>query len=303
MKYSIGFDIGATYIRGAVISEYGNVVKLIKKETGKVSTQDDLINRILEIYSELGVSEYNPVGVGVGICGPVYPKDGSVYVLPNLGLHNVPLRQILEEKLQISVFVSNDANLAGLAEAKLGSGINYKIVQYITVSTGLGGGLIINGRIIEGRDGYAQEIGHMIIRRDTKERQNQTTNAGSWESCCSGTAIQRKAVAMGLEVPGAKEVFDLEQQGNPIAKKIVDEWIEDMAIAIANINLYIEPSIYVFGGGVSNSMTPYIERLRNAIGHYSLQGARGKINIAKARLGSNSGIIGAALQTFYLTGK
>ncbi len=304
MRYSIGFDVGGTYIRGAIISEYGNVIKVIKNKTGKVENAEALKNKIIEIYHALDAAQYEPIGIGIGICGPVNPLNGDVYVLPNIGLTNIPLKKMVEEELKIPTFVSNDANLAGLAEAKLGSGINYKTVQYVTVSTGIGGALIIKSKIIEGRDGFAQEIGHMIIKRTDQRQQSWATNPGSWESCCSGTALFEIAKEKGLKgVKEAKDVFDLDQKGDALAKEIIDEWILDMSIAIANINLYIEPSIFVFGGGVANSMEYYFDRIQATVDKFVFTGAKGKIKLVKAKLGSNSGIIGAALQTFYLSSK
>ncbi|MDD3422736.1 MAG: ROK family protein [Bacilli bacterium] len=303
MKYAVAFDIGATNIRGAIISEYGSIFKAIKRKIGKVNSQEELVNQIVGIYQELDAEKFAPVGLGIGICGPVFPWDGFVYVLPNLGLENIPLKKLVEEKIKIPTFVSNDANVAALAEAKLGSGINYKIVQFLTVSTGIGGGLIINGKIIEGRDGYAQEVGHMIISKESKFKQSAATNSGSWESLCSGTSLQHQAEVAGLKNCDAKKLFELEQSGNEVAKKIVDEWIINMGIALANINLYIEPNIYVFGGGVSHSMDPYVDRIIDEVSKHSMIGARGKIHFAKSRLGSDSGLVGAALQAFYLASK
>jgi len=300
MEYSVGYDIGGTYIRIAIVSEYGNIVKTIKEETGKIKNGEDLRDRIVALYEKINAKEYGPIGLGIGICGPVYQKTGYVYILPNIGIGNFNLKKLVQEKIDIPVFVGNDANMAGLAEAKLGSGINHKIVQYITVSTGIGGALIINGKVIEGRDGFAQEIGHMIIS-SSKRKQSQATNFGSWESQCSGTAIYNRAIEEGLNVSNTRDVFELEKKENPIAKKIIGDWIKDMGVAIANINLYIEPNIYIIGGGVSNSAKFYFDKIKEEIDKYIFEGCKGKITLVQAKLGPDSGIIGAALQAFYIS--
>ena len=147
MNYSIGVDVGGTNIRLAVVDELGNIVKVVKERTRKVTTPSELVDQIVDMYNQLNAGEYHPIGMGVGVPGPTQQSTGHVYVLSNLGLGGFNLKDMLEAKLNIRVVVGNDAKVAALAEGVLGAGQGAHVMQYITISTGIGGGLVIDGKL------------------------------------------------------------------------------------------------------------------------------------------------------------
>jgi glucokinase len=298
MKYSLGVDIGGTNIRMAVVSETGEIVKVIKKRTRPTKTADDLVAQILELYTEIGASSYDVVGMGIGVPGPVIQETGFTYVLSNLGIYDFNLKEMLEPKLKINVIVGNDANLAAYAEATLGEGKGKKIVQFITVSTGVGGGLIVNGEVISGKLGFAQEIGNMIVDQNSTKKQNESMANGSFESLCSGTALVASAKEEGLSVEHAGQLFELASQGNEKALKIKKTWLKNMGIALANMVAYMEPDVFILGGGVMLSKQYFLDELKKEIDISVFPQIRGKIDIQPAKFDQDAGIIGAALICF-----
>ena len=163
MKYAIGIDVGGTNIRIAVVDEGGNLFDVIKEST--IATDiDSLVKQIISLINRVDYKKYNVVGIGIGVPGPV-AIDGTVIYIPNLNIAtSFNLKEMIEKEVNLPVYVANDANAAGLAEAIVGNGKGFDVVQYITISTGIGGGLIINKKIITGRNGLAQEIGSMVIK-------------------------------------------------------------------------------------------------------------------------------------------
>lgn len=297
MKYAVGIDIGGTNIRLALVSEDGQIIKVIKEPTDNTHGKDSLLSQILKMFSTLDVNAYPLIGVGVGVPGPVNPRNGDVYIIPNLNITEIPIKSFLEEKLHFPVFVGNDANVAGLAEAKVGNGKGKKIVQYLTLSTGIGGGLIINGQIIAGHYGFAQEVGNMVIRRGGR-RPSIYKPKGCIEGIGSGTALLEIAKEKGLVLAHTGELFQKATEGNPIALEIKEEWLEDMAAFIGSIVAYMEPDIIVLGGGLMKSSSYFLEELIRKIDDYIFADLRGKIQIVPAKYDQDAGIIGAAMQAF-----
>jgi glucokinase len=298
MEYAIGVDLGGTWIRVAVVSELGAIVKVVKEATGTIRSPEELVQRIRRLSDQLDIASYHPRGLGVGVCGPVNSNTGDVYVLPNLGIGDFNLKALLESDWNIPVYIGNDANLAALAEANLGAGRNHHVVQYITISTGLGGGLAIDGRLLTGRYGFAQEISQMMIR-DQSLAHNLISNPGSWESVCSGTALMLRAKEMGLVVAHPGELFALATNHDSLAEPICETWIQDMARGIANIIHYIEPEVIVLGGGLMQAQKHFLTNLRDAVDPLIYEPLRKKIPLVVSTFGQDSGIIGAALLAFF----
>ena len=236
--------------------------------------------------------------MGIGVPGPVIQETGYVHFLSNLGIDDFNLKQLVEEKLNIKVRVGNDANLAGFAEAMAGRGKGFNVVQYMTISTGIGGGLIVNGRVIGGTNGFAQEIGNMIVDPFNEKKQNDKMAKGSFESLCSGTALVSSAKENGLDVEHAGKVFELALNGNEAAKKIKKDWLLYMGAALSTMYAYIEPDVFVLGGGVMKSSHLFLNELREEIDKHIFPKMRGKIKVEVAHFDQDAGIIGAALICF-----
>lgn len=296
MKYSIGIDVGGTNIRIGVIDENGTILDVIKEST-KANSIDSLINQILDLISRIDINKYNICGIGVGIPGPVRP-DGTIIYIPNLNINqSFNLKKEIEDRLDIPTFVGNDANVAGLAEAIVGAGKGYKVVQYITMSTGIGGGLIINKKMVVGKNGLAQEIGSMIIKNGGRAPSIYKAK-GCIEGEASGTMLTLKANELGLNCNNAGDVFILASQNNEIAMSLQEEFIDNIAAFIGSIVAYMEPDIFVLGGGLMKSKDYFLDKLIKKVDDYVYESLKGKIKIVEAKYSQDCGIIGAAMQCF-----
>ena len=296
MRYAIGVDLGGTNIRAALVDEEGVILKVIKEKTaGK--TIDSIKKQIIEIISKLDLSDYKIEGIGIGVPGPVKP-DGTIIYIPNLGINEeINLKKLIEDELHITTYVANDANVAALAEAYVGNAKGYDVVQYITMSTGIGGGLIINKKIITGKYGLAQEIGSMIIRNGGRSPSINKPH-GCIEGEASGTMLTIKANEAGLNCAHAGDLFIKANEGNEIAIKLVDTFIDDVAAFISSIVSYMEPDIFVLGGGLMKSKDYFLDRLIKRVDELSYKTLKGNIKIVVAKYDQDCGIIGAAMQCF-----
>jgi glucokinase len=294
MKYSIGVDIGGTNIRLAVVDEEGNIISVNKQRTKKMSKPSDLVDQIVELYESVNASSYNVEGMGVGVPGPVKQSTGYVHVLSNIGLSDFNLKDMLEERLNIKVVVGNDAKAAALAEARLGAGKGEHVVQYVTISTGIGGGLVIDGNLYYSSNGFSQEIGNMNLIKNGRQP-NPSMNPGCLEGQCSGTALVSIAKERGLDVIHAGEFFDEVNKGNEVAINLKEEWIENLAFSLGSLANILEPDVFVLGGGVMQSSDYFLDDLIKELNKYVFPQMRGKIRVEKAHFDQDAGIIGASL--------
>ncbi len=288
MKYAIGIDIGATNTRIAIVDDQGTVVwkktvPTVKNDlNGLVTQNSNLINEALEIDKEI-------IEIGIGIPGPVTPKIGFVHVLPNIGMGNFDIAKILHRRFNLPITVMNDANAAAYGEAICGAGKGYRVVQYITLSTGIGGGLVIGGKVYTGKHGFAQEIGNMIIDPSI-DKPNTSMNKGSFESWCSGSSLVRMAKNKGFAPKHAGDVF-----ANPACEDIINEWVNHMGMAISNMITLYEPDVFVIGGGLIKSSHYFFDKIIEATKPYTHDGIKPHIIIKMASLGQDSGVIGAGI--------
>lgn len=252
MKTYIGVDLGGTNVRAAIVDEEGNV--LVQKKSpsyaqeGKEKVMDTIINLIKSLPDYESCS-----GIGVGVPGPCDEKTGSMVLATNLpGFEGYSIANKLEETFHMPSFIDNDANVAALAEALVGAGKGKKVVYYVTLSTGIGGGLVINGECISGKHGFTGEIANIIIDRN-RSKVNYLA-VGAIENEASGTAITRKAnEKASKKYKHAGEVFEDAHNGDPVAKEIVDNVVRDLAQLFATIACVCDPDIFILGGGMMQS--------------------------------------------------
>ena len=252
MKTYIGVDLGGTNVRAAIVDEEGNV--LVQKKSpsyaqeGKEKVMDTIINLIKSLPDYESCS-----GIGVGVPGPCDEKTGSMVLATNLpGFEGYSIANKLEETFHMPSFIDNDANVAALAEALVGAGKGKKVVYYVTLSTGIGGGLVINGECISGKHGFTGEIANIIIDRN-RSKVNYLA-VGAIENEASGSAITRKAnEKASKKYKHAGEVFEDAHNGNPVAKEIVDNVVRDLAQLFATIACVCDPDIFILGGGMMQS--------------------------------------------------
>ena len=296
MRYSIGIDVGGTNIRIAVVDEDGNLYEVIKEST-KAKTIEGLKEQILDLINKVDYKKYNVCGIGIGVPGPVKP-DGTVIYIPNLNIStSFNLKSMIEDVVGLPVYVGNDANVAGLAEAYVGNGKGHDVVQYITMSTGIGGGLVINKKMVIGKNGLAQEIGSMIVKNGGRAPSIYKAK-GCIEGEASGTMLTVKANELGLNCENAGDVFTLAKQGNEIALKLKEEFISDVAAFIGSIVAYMEPDIFVIGGGLMKSKDHFFDALVKKVDDYVYESLKGNVKIVPAKYDQDCGIIGAAMQAF-----
>ncbi|PIN92934.1 hypothetical protein COU54_05060 [Candidatus Pacearchaeota archaeon CG10_big_fil_rev_8_21_14_0_10_31_24] len=263
-------DIGGTNIRIAEVSKTSVKNKLIVPNTKKKDTFLKTIFQLIDKYPK-------PNKIGIGIAG--FVKNGIILNSPNLpDIKNLNLAKILKSKYKCPVLVENDANCAGLAELKYGSGKGKKNIILLTLGTGVGGAIILNGKLYKG-NGFAGEPGHMKIHE------------AQLESKASGTAVIIQARKQGIRCSNALDVELLARQGNKKAIKIYKEVGKNIGQAILSISYLIDPELFILGGGFSRA--PFImEEIQKVTSKDLL---KRKINIVKAKFGDNAGLIGAGL--------
>ena len=294
MNYYIGIDLGGTNVRVAKVDEEGKIVQDVISPSYGLEGPEKIEANILELLKQFDLSDVK--SIGLAIPGPVDGEKNVITQATNIpGCEDYPFADNMEKVTGVPVFLDNDANAAGLAEAVLGSGKGYNIVYYLTHSTGIGGGLIINGHVIQGHKGFAGEVANVIVDPNAKQYDNYLgLNKGGVETVASGTAI----ALIGKEKLGAKgdtarEVFDLAAQGNEIALEIIDKMSKDFATCLSAISAIVAPDCFVIGGGVSHSSDQYFDLIRKYFVTMAHPGMR-EVPIIKASL-KEPGVLGAAM--------
>ncbi len=293
MKHALSVDIGGTSTRLAIVTESGTIVTKQSFATDAKHPHLTLVKIQVFVQS----FDQDLVGVGISCPGPLDLKRGIVLTPPNLeGWHHFHLKKEAEKILNLPVIVENDANLACYAESVVGAGKDFKSVQYLTISTGVGGGLVINGDIYRGANGFAEEIANGILWKNGP--QMGTLKSGSLESICSGTALTTRAIREGLIVTHAGDVFDLASKGNQIAAQIIDDMYEYLSNMIGIIIGILDPHVIVLGGGVANKTSNFIPEIESRVLNkvYAIQ--QSNLNIVESILGDDNGLIGGALYAF-----
>ncbi|HWG86079.1 MAG TPA: ROK family protein [Deinococcales bacterium] len=286
----LGLDLGGTKIAVAAVQNDRVIKKLVvpTPREGQESVFRAMVEAGKEVLAEVG----EVAGIGVGTPGPIDFRRGLVKFAPNIpGFEDAPIVQALSEGFGRHVELENDANAAGLAEHTLGAGRGARSSVFLTVSTGIGGGIVINDRVWRGAHGIAGEVGHAIALPGGPFAGSGF--AGALEAVAAGPAIARDAtMALGRKVSTA-EAFDLAKAGDPKALRVVDQAASYMGIAISNYQKAIDPEVFVIGGGVSEVGDFYLDKVR-AVAEEYCQGFS-EVVVRKALLGTEAGVIGAAL--------
>ena len=308
----IGIDIGGTKILGIRTDEHGTVLKQVRRPTEAAEGLEPVLGRIIDIIRELTPPE-GVDAIGVGVPGPLDPAKGEVYNPPNLpGWNTVPLCQIVRDRLQVPegvpVALVNDANGAALAEFKFGAGAHkgLKHLVYFTISTGIGGGVITNGKLLLGASGMAAELGHIVL--DINGPECGCGGYGHFEALASGTALAKEAArlvedrretSMVSMVGGdpsevkAETVVQAAQEGDQVARQLMER--EGMLVAAGVVTAIhaFNPEIVVLGGGVTNAGDILFDTVRPAVEAGLMPAYRGTYEIVPAALGDISGALGA----------
>jgi glucokinase len=307
MKNYIGIDVGGTTVKFGLFYENGELLDKweipTQTENRKEKLYTDLANSMTAKLEEKGIPYENLAGVGMGLPGPVRP-DGSISKLTNLGIGEIhPDTEFPAYIRGIKVRAVNDANAAALGELWQGGGKNFESMVFITLGTGVGGGVIENNRLICGNQGMGGEIGHIMMNPD-EELQCNCGGHGCLEQYASATGIVRlatRALAASEEdstlrrIPdfSCKDVLDQAKAGDALAKKAVEQAMDYLGRAMCFVSYTTDPQCFVIGGGVSKAGQYLIDILKQHYEKYvRLQKPEAQIHLAT--LGNDAGIYGAA---------
>lgn len=294
MKYSVAIDIGGTNTRVALADEELNIIE--RKQFATDSENPDVtLGKIAEIIKSF---DCDVVGAGMSCPGPLDLINGKILTPPNLKgqWHNLKVAEELSKLINKPVYLENDANLAGLAEAVVGEGKDYNYVQFFTVSTGLGAGFVINKEIYHGAHGFGNEVANCVMMKDGPS--HGSIIPGGIEAISSGTAITSRAVKAGLDVKHAGEVNDLAKAGNEVAKQIMDDAKEYLANFIGVVYGYADPEIVILGGSVALKIDGFVEEVEALAKERVYEIMKPYVKVRKSTLNEDSGLIGAAYLAF-----
>lgn len=304
--YIVGIDLGGTKIASALFDRDGALLKREQVETAGARNARELTECLIGLVRS--VSDGKPLrGVGLASPGAVDTREGIVRNGTNLpDWNNVPVKQWMEKELGVEVKVVNDANAAAWGEYSRGAGINANTMVYVTFSTGIGAGVVMEGKLLLGSHSFAAELGHLII--DPQGPVCGCGRKGCWEVFASGTAIRDAALqavqtqkssitefaASEGEAVSSRHVFQAMASGDEAAHGVIEQAIDYMAIGLSNIIHSFNPDRIVIGGGVSKAGDLLFPALRAKTEEYLMQPYRDTFVIVPAELKDDVGLIGAA---------
>ncbi len=305
MKYCFGIDIGGTTVKMGLFGESGEIFEKweipTNVENKGAAILTDISASVLDKIKERQLDKSDILGIGAGVPAPV-TQEGVINKSANLGWENKEAKKELEHLTGLKVKLENDANVAALGEMWKGGGAGEKNIVMITLGTGVGGGLVVDGRILSGTHGSGGEIGHVCVNAKETEVCG-CGNFGCLEQYASATGIVRlakrrlakedKATILKKDTVTAKDVFDALKTGDIIAQEVGEEFGRYLGYTLANLAAVIDPAVFVIGGGVSKAgdvlipliQKPYLERA-----FFSTK----DVKFTLATLGNDAGICGAA---------
>ena len=300
----IGIDVGGMSIKAGVVNQQGEVIAKYAVPTPKNDNEaflEALYESVTKAMTEAKITASDIEAIGIGNPGIVDRKKGILLEAHNIGFENVPARQYIREHIAaVPVLVENDANCAALGEFYKAQ--NSKNFVFVTLGTGVGGGVIINGKLFTGANGAAGELGHIVTHVDG--RQCSCGRKGCWETYASVTGLikttkEHRAEIKGLspdeEITG-RTVFDLARNGDPDAARIRDMWIEEVAIGIVDMINVFQPDELVIGGAISKEGSVLLDPIIDYVDKNAFSSDKiGRPKVVISRIGGDAGIIGAAL--------
>ena len=312
----LSVDLGGTKTIVAVVLPTGKIISrryyLTLADEGTRAVLNRLSSAINQSIAQARLKNTELIGIGIAAAGILDTRKGIVTTSPNLpGWHNVQLRDVIAARSGLATYLINDASAAALGEHRFGAGRGFDNLLYLTVSTGIGGGIIINGELYSGADGCAGELGHMTIEADGP--QCHCGNFGCLEAMASGWAIAKEAVTRinqgekssiielvdsRLENITAETVAAAARGGDRLACDIVAKAANYLGIGLANLVNIFNPELIVIGGGLSKMGNMLLRPARKVIKERTFRLPAQTVRIVRARLGSNAGIIGAAAYVY-----
>lgn len=303
-KYVVGVDLGGTKIYTALVDLEGNIIKEKTVETLAHEGDQAVMGRIIDTINYVidGTDKNLIKSIGIGSPGPLDVKNGIILETANLPFKNFAIVKTIKETYELPTYLDNDANVATLGEFMFGAGKGTENMVFITASTGIGGGAVLNGKLFRGATGNALEVGHMTVA--TEGPRCGCGNIGCAEALGSGTAIGKRAKEAVLsnvetslknyEDVTSKEVFMEASKGDRVAKNILKSSLTYLGIAVANTITNFDPEKVVVGGGVVNGGDIVIDTIRKVVEERCMSTFVTSCTVEKALLGGKAGVLGAA---------
>lgn len=295
---TIGVDVGGTNIKLGLVAPSGKIIaktNLITKSYVHHPRQmiNALVTAIRALIRDNGKTIKDVAGIGIGLPGQINSPRGIVLFLPNVpGWKNVPLRKIIQKQLKLPVFMDNDVNLIALGEWKLGAGKGYKNLVCITLGTGVGGGLILDGSLYRGEGFVAGEIGHMPLNEHGPAC--NCGGMGCFERYVGNRILMDKAASIfGKENIRPQDVFALANRGNALAVRFWRETATHIGNALVGVINLLNPRLVIIGGGIANNYKFMGKTIQKVIRRRAMKVQRDMVKIVRARLGDEAGILGA----------
>ena len=312
--YYLGVDLGGTTIKVGLINEAYQMIQSMSRPTGRERSSEEVLKDVamlcLEVMKSQGITEKEIHSIGMGSPGIASPEEGIILSSSNLNFDHVNVRKEIQKYIDTEVYVENDANCAALGEAICGAAKGESSVVVVTLGTGVGGGIVTQGRLNHGSFFGAGEIGHQVIFYNEEELCG-CGRRGCWEQYASATALIKQAKAalekspesmilklakeQQLEDINAKVIFDAVHAGDATAKNILERYFKYVACGVSNIINILEPSVIVLGGGMSAQKEYLSDSVEKYVQKEMYGGLSLKTKIKAAQLGNDAGIIGAAL--------
>lgn len=294
----LALDIGGTKLAAGVVDGEGSVRSFLVVPSEAERGPDPTLDRLFELgrraAEESGVSWADILAVGIGCGGPLDAERGVLVAPPHLpGWRDVPVGPLAAREFERPVTLENDATAAAAGEHRWGAGAGTRNMVYLTISTGVGGGVVIDGRLYRGARGNGGELGHVTV--DWRGRPCRGCGRrGCLEAYVSGTSIAERARELGLALATAEEVATAARAREPIATRVWDETVEALACGLTSIVNLFEPELVVIGGGVSRSGEQLLGPVRELVRSSAMRPAGESVEIVASPLGDRVGVVGAA---------
>ena len=305
--YYVGIDVGGTGVKAGVVDDNGKIIAKASVKTAVEKGADAVMEDMAQVagmaVEQAGLEMEQIEAIGIGIPGVLDPATGVVPFCTNLGWHQVPVIERMHELTGRPIFVDNDATVAALAESVAGISAGVKNSVFLTLGTGVGGGIVLDGKVYSGSHGVASELGHHITHAGGELC--TCGNRGCWERYASATALIRMGKEAAKDHPEsalakfddltAKDVVDSAKAGDEAALAVFDQYTEELAMGMVNIINYLDPEIIAIGGGVSAAGEFLLEPVREKLKKYVFYKDLPYAEIKLATMGNDAGIVGAAM--------
>ena len=304
MRQAIGIDLGGSHVMAAVVNDDGTIASRHERDITDHSS-DVVFAAIDKVVKEALAEAKDAAGIGIGAPGNIDLATGAIRYSPNFGWHDVPLGEHLRTTFSQPVFVANDARCATLGEYTYGCGRGTKHFVLLTLGTGIGGGIVADGKLLLGNQAGAGEVGHHQVRATDGFICN-CGKTGCFEAQASGTGLIRHALAIAHSFPrstlvsakpeklGSKSIRRAAEALDPHGLAAWNRYIEDLSRGIANVIAFVNPELIALGGGVASAGEFMLGALRPRVDELTTMVPRGQTKLAVAALGNDAGAIGAA---------